>query len=185
MTTSPFSWINERHLSRVFIALTITLLAMSSWMGRMDGSLANEIAPNGIVSFELAGNAQSAGEILDSWDSTAHSIAMLVQGVDYLYLVVYPLWFAMACWLISRRLGPAWQRSGIVCAWLVLLAAPFDAIENYALIVQLFHGPDDGMALLARWMAIPKFGVLLLAVLFLLIAVLPRLRLVWTDRASA
>ncbi|MEM1405055.1 MAG: hypothetical protein AAGG55_17090 [Pseudomonadota bacterium] len=185
MTISPFGWLNERQLLRVFLALTVILLAMSTWMARMDRALVTDKAPNGIVSFELAGDARSAKDILDAWDSAAQSVAMLVQGVDYLYLVVYTLWFSMACWLISRRLGPAWQRMGVVTAWLVLLAAPFDAIENYGLIIQLLHGPNDGMAFLSRWMAIPKFGVLLIAVAYLLVALIPRLRVAITNRASA
>lgn len=88
------------------------------------------MAPFGIVSFELAGGLERSKAILDSWPEPALSIALLLQGVDYLYLLVYPLWLSLAAVSLASRLNGIWRSFGHGVSWVVLLAAPLDAIEN-------------------------------------------------------
>ena len=65
-------------------------------------------------------------------------------------------------------------------AWGAILAGGLDAIENVALLQVLQGASDPFWPQLARWMAIPKFVLVLLCLLYLLagivIALLGRLR---------
>ena len=152
----------------VLPAVAALFVALSVWLFRLDLHLRNDVAVNGIVSFELAANAERAGAIIASWDSRAREAAMLVQGLDYLYLLVYPTLLYLLAGRVGGRLGGAWQPAGTWVARAVLLCAPLDAIENHALIVQMTDGASDRLAHRAWLAAVPKFGLLFLATGFLL-----------------
>ena len=142
---------------------------MTAWLLWMGQALVTTAAPNGIVSFELARSLGRSSSILQSWSEHAQSVAMLMQGVDYLYLLIYPVWFSSLLYLLGSRLGEGWQRAGCAISWLVLLAIPLDAVENYALIQQLLYGPMEFHAWLAWGCAVPKFALVGLATAYLLL----------------
>ncbi|MDJ0879678.1 MAG: hypothetical protein QNI86_13760 [Halieaceae bacterium] len=175
MKIRPNNWINEDARRPVLVTLTALAACMTAWLVWMDQALVTDAAPNGIVSFELARTFARSTAILESWSDHAQSVAMLVQGADYLYLLVYPAWFSLSADMLGSRLGGSWQRIGFAISWLVLLAIPLDAIENYALIQQLLYGPSAFHAALAWWCAVPKFGLVGLAAGFLLLAMGTRL----------
>ena len=165
----PFNWVLPQYRGRLLIVLSVLVLASTTWLVWFGQVLHTEAAPNGIVSFELAGTAESAGEILQSWSPRARAVALLIQGFDSLYLVLYPAWYALAMVLLATRLGGRWARAGLLLSWLVLLAAPLDAVENYALNQQLLYGADDGYAALSLWCALPKFGLVIAGSVYLLL----------------
>ena len=171
METKPFNWVNQEAQRPLFVCLTILLVCVSAWLFWMDRLLVTAAAPNGIVSFELAKSIERSAAILRSWSPQAQSAAMLIQGVDYLYLFIYPAWYSLAAAGAGALHGGAWQRMGVLTSWLILLAIPLDAIENYALIQQLLHGPTEAHALLAWGCAIPKFALVAIASVFVLVAV--------------
>jgi hypothetical protein len=89
----------------IFNLLTLVLFAV---FRALDQSLQTDAAPNGIISFELAGNALTARSIPDSWKeismllsatgepdpdfvNVAYSIAAFGLGLDYLFMPVYAL----------------------------------------------------------------------------------------------
>ena len=170
MTTLPFDWIREDARSTVLFWLTVLVVAASAWIFSMDRSLVTEAAPNGIVSFELAQSVERSEAILASWPDAARSVAMLIQGVDYLYLFLYPAWFALAAQLLGSVHSGILQQASAATAWLILLAVPLDAVENYALIQQLLHGASASMAGLAFWCAVPKFVLVVGAAMQVLLA---------------
>ncbi len=149
------------------IGLTVLLAALTLWLGVAGEVLITPAAPLGIVSYELAFDAGISQAILDSWSGHPRDMALLIQGVDYLYLMVYPLWFALCSMLLGRKLGGGWYQTGRGVAGLSLLAAPLDAIENYALIQQLLYGANGSLAKLAYWTAVPKFLVVMVGAAFI------------------
>ena len=151
-------------------AITLTFIALTIWLTRLDLNLRNDATPNGIVSFELAGSAGAAGAILDSWSPKAREAAMLIQGLDYLYLLVYPAFLSLLTWRLGARLGGGWERAGSSIGTGVWLCAPFDAIENQALIAQIMNGASDALARRAYLAAVPKFLFFTIAVAFALAA---------------
>lgn len=170
MTRGPFDWIDCHARRQVLLSLTVVLVVTSAWLVYMDRNLVNPVAPNGIISFELAGSLARSEAILQSWSEQALSAALLIQGFDYLYLFVYPAWFSLAALSLAAQLGGRWQPAGLVTGWLVLVAAPLDALENYALIQQLLHGAGASLAQLALWCALAKFAVVAIATVFLVLA---------------
>ena len=169
MTYGPFNWIDHRARRPVVLGLTTLLVSSSAWLIYMDRMLVSDAAPNGIISFELAGSLERSEAIIQSWSEPARSAAMLIQGFDYLYLIIYPAWLSLASILLGALLGGRWQSAGMVTGWVVLLAAPLDAVENYALIQQLMSGAAAGLAQLALWCALMKFTLVLMSILFLLL----------------
>lgn len=170
MTPRPFNWVSREARGKVLLCLTILVVGVSAWLFWMDRALVTEGAPNGIVTFELARSLQQSSAILSSWSEQARAIAMLIQGVDYLYLFLYPAWFSLASQLLSGMHAGVLQSVGAATSWLILLAIPLDAIENYALIQQLLHGASSAQAQLAFWCAVPKFALVAGAAVYVLLA---------------
>ena len=165
---SPFEWIHEDAQLRLFAAAMLVTIALSAWLTVLGNALTTAAAPEGIVTFELARTAAGANLILESWDARAREAAMLVQGIDFLFLVGYPLCFSLAALRLGRRLGGVWQRVGLPIAWAILLAAPLDVVENLALIRQIEFGASDTAAGIAWACAVPKFALVAVAALFVL-----------------
>ena len=99
MRSSPFSWINEQAKVRVFIVLLLFTLALTVVLSIQGRRLRTPAAPQGIISFELAGTRAAADGIVDSWSPPQRDVrgdALLSLGVDYLYLLLYPLTISLA-----------------------------------------------------------------------------------------
>jgi hypothetical protein len=167
---SPFGWVTERAQPGLLVGLTLLLVALSAWLLWLDQALVSPASPGGIVSYELAGHRDRSAAILGAWSASARSTAMLILGLDYLYLLVYPAWLSLAAARLGARLGGRWRRPGSKASWVVLGAAPLDAVENHALIQQLAHGPSALHAQLAWWCAVPKFALVAVALAFLALA---------------
>jgi hypothetical protein len=160
LPTAPGT-ISDQHLRRLqLLAVTFLFVTLTVWLYQLDRALHTEAAPQGIVSFELARTGDKSRAILASWSPQAREAAMLLQGLDYLYLVVYPVWLSLLGLSLSERLGGTWQKIGLWVSMAVLLCAPLDAIENHALIVQIMRGPSDDLAARAWLCATMKFTLL-------------------------
>ena len=166
---TPFDFMQPRAEGWALVVLSVLVVSTSIWLGAIGAPLETDAAPQGIISFELARTAEGAHAVLESWDARAREAAMLLQGVDFLYLLVYPAWFSLATIRLARRLGPTLSRIGRGFAWAVLLAAPLDVVENFALLDQLASGPSQASAVLAWACAVPKFALVFAAALFLVI----------------
>jgi hypothetical protein len=161
-SADPVGWIRSDAQGRVLWLLGAAVVVASLVLARIGDSLITEAAPLGIIDFEFAGSAERSAQILASWSSAAREAAMLSLGFDYLYLVLYPSFIALACARTSARLAalrPGLGRWGVGLACLVLLSGVFDAIENYGLIRQLLDGANTFWARVALWCAVPKFAL--------------------------
>ena len=130
MSAGPWGWVVEGARARVLAVLVGFAVALTAWLGVLGDPLVTDVAPAGIVTFELAKSAQGAEAVLASWDGPAREAAMLVQGVDSLYLLVYPAGFSLAALLLGARLGGRWRSTGLALSWIMLAAAPLDANDN-------------------------------------------------------
>ena len=164
----PFAWLAPRYRGRALALLIGLTSTLSIWLAVAGAPLTTDAAPNAIVSFELARTADASAAILASWDAKAREAAMLVQGIDILYLLAYPAMFSLAAVQLGHRLRGRWLRIGMPLAWAVWLAAPLDLIENLALIEQIQSGPSEGAAFVAWACALPKFALVIALALFAL-----------------
>lgn len=159
-------------LGALTVALGITLLAI-------DPSTKHEGNPS-IVSFELAWDQQGAAEILDEWGSEGQDAARLSLRLDFLYLLAYGAFFALAC-AATRDLAAerAWRRMaafGLVAVWCAIGGALFDALEDVFLLIALDRHGGDLAPLLGSIFACGKFALLAAAQIYILLGLALRLR---------
>ncbi|MBM3144801.1 MAG: hypothetical protein FJ010_07485 [Chloroflexi bacterium] len=167
----PLSFIPVERQGRFFWPLVILALAVMAAMNLIGAPLKTETAPAGIISYELAGMVSEAGKILASWDAPAREHAAFVQGLDFLFIPIYAGAIALGCRMASgvlRRKGWALASLGAPLAWLALLAALLDVIENIALVLMLFGAPANPWPQIALWCAVPKFTFVALGILYAL-----------------
>lgn len=174
MGLTPYSWVKAGGRVPLLITLITATIALSVVLSSIGQSLKNQTAPQGIISFELAGSESRAEQIVSSWAEPSRYDAFLSIGIDYLFLCVYPLAISLACVVASARLTRyrALAKTGAALGWLVLGAGLLDAVENFAMIRMLKSTEGDAWPMLAKWCAIPKFGLVALGILYVLLAVL-------------
>jgi hypothetical protein len=136
------------------------------------GPLVTDTAPQGIVSYEFAGDLPTARAILESWGAKGHVFAGLSLGLDFLFLFAYAGSIGLGCVLTARKLasqGGLVYQAGVWLAWGLLLAASLDYLENYALIRILLGSELALWPAMAYWCAIPKFALVGAGLLFIVI----------------
>jgi hypothetical protein len=174
----PFQEIPASRRKPIFVASFVLTLAVM-WVLRVaDEPLQTDAAPQGIISYELAGSVQGAQEILDSWDASAQAHAGFSLGFDYVYLLAYATTIGLACvWLaegLSERLRSL-ASLGPWLAWGLCLAALLDAVENAALLTMLFGSASSPWPQVARCCAVLKFALVALGLLYVVAGVVARI----------
>jgi len=156
----------------VFVPLFVLTLVVMAVLNVVGGPLKTGVAPQGIVSYELAGNVSAARAILDSWDTRARIHAGFSLGFDFLFMVLYSTTIAYACAWVSG----SWQGKyrpvasvGLWLAWGQWAAALLDAIENGALWAMLAAAPAAPWPQIARWCATVKFALVLLGLAYAIV----------------
>lgn len=144
-------------------------------LGYFDKPLITEKAPNGIISFELAKNIDTSISIISSWDLNAKINAALSLGVDFLFLIVYAIFFATACYLTAQKYinKNNWMyKTGLLFAKLQFVAALFDAIENIVLIKLLLGSNNSLFPSIAYYFASIKFAIIVIGIIYIIIGLL-------------
>jgi hypothetical protein len=117
----------------------------------------------GIIPFELAGTAERAGRIVDTWGPEGLRAARLSLLLDYAFPPTYASLQALVSNAIAERFADgertALATSGVLLAWGQLAAAGFDYVENTALLLVL-AGRDGHLPAIARRAALAKFALL-------------------------
>lgn len=163
-----------RILTWLFFA-TLSLILMLQLRG-LDSDLRLPDTPGGIVGYELAWSAARGNEIITAWRrNDVLETAKVSLGMDFVFLIAYPMMFFTAIRLLVRTPGSTFDRLGQWAARGVLLCIPLDATENLLLWGMLDAGASDGRMHLATLSAAIKFLLVLLAALWCLIAIGRRL----------
>jgi hypothetical protein len=168
----PLEWIpsaSRRLTLFAFLFLTFGLFAI---FRVLDQPLRTPAAPNGIVSFELAGSPAVAQSMLDSWNAQAKQSLAFGLGIDYLFMPAYAIALGLAT-LLSAGRHAGWMKSlGALAGWGALVAALFDAVENFALWRILLGEIILQWTCLATVCAIIKFGLLFVGLVSVFVAAL-------------
>lgn len=165
---------SNRRKPLFFLSLVVTLVIFGVFRG-LDTPLRTSAAPNGVVSFELAGNLETATRIIDSWDARAGLFAGFGLGLDYLFMPFYALALSLGILLAAWRHPGAFEKAGAWLGWGAIAAALFDAVENFSLWQLLLGNLQEDWANLAAMCATIKFGLLILGLVYALLGwVLPK-----------
>jgi hypothetical protein len=186
----PFEIIPAEYRKRIFFTLLALTLILFAVFRMLDQPLRTPVAPNGIVSFEFAGSAQTARAITDSWKQMSlllssvagqpnpdivnvpYAFAAFGLGLDYLFMPVYASALAFGTLLAAGR-HTGWLKSlGAVAGYGAFAAALFDAVENYALWHVLLGTFDSAYPAIAAFCAIVKFTLILAGVLYALVGLM-------------
>lgn len=184
----PLNFLSPPSRKPLFFAFLTGTLILFAIFQVLDTPLRTSVAPNGIVSFELAGTPFQAQAIIDSWNemalllssvegetvsgmvSRAYAFAAFGLGIDYLFMPVYATSLALGILLAAGRHDDWFATFGAWLGWGAYVAAIFDAVENYALARMLLMNqvwsPYPEVAAIS---ATVKFGLLLLGLLYALV----------------
>jgi hypothetical protein len=184
----PLEFVSSHSRRRIFFTFLALTLILFAFLRMLDRPLHTAAAPNGIVSFELAGTPQTARAITESWKetslllsavagqpnpdivNTAYVFAAFGLGIDYLFMPVYALALAFGTLLACQRHEGMIKSLGAVAGWVTLVAPAFDAIENYSLLRVLLGEIQSGYPAMAAFCAIIKFGLIAFSVLYAVFA---------------
>jgi hypothetical protein len=165
----PFDSIPTQTRKPLFFSFLFLTLILFAVFRALDAPLRTAAAPNGIVSYELAGNIKPAAEILASWDARAQLFAAFGLGLDYLFMPAYALALSFGILLAAGRHAGWFARLAAPLGWLTLAAALFDAVENFALWQFMLGGFQTMWPRLAAICATIKFIFLLVGLSYALI----------------
>ena len=168
----PFMLLLSRERTFLFwISLSITAIGIVV-LGFADPGRVNGKGPR-VVGFELAGTAAKAGQIMEAWGDLGRTVAGFNLGFDYLFILGYSTAMTLACvWASQRYSRSMLIELGAVLAWLQGVAGALDCTEDASLLVMLFHGASNRAAAVARFSACGKFGLLVLGLVYILVAVI-------------
>ncbi len=175
----PFEILPPAVRKRVFLVLLIWTLGLMVAMQVINRPLQTAAAPAGIVSYELAWTPARARAILAAWEPqfnppmgfklTKPYYAAFSLGFDYLFMPSYAAAIALGVLLAGKRRGAVFSRAGTWLGWGALVAAGFDALENFALWRQLIDLPASPWPQVAAVCATIKFTLILLGLAYALL----------------
>ena len=131
---------------------------------------------NEIVQFEIAKTVPVAESILLEWttpDDTKLDKAIQAIYLDYLFIVLYTVGLSIACLYLSHLTGhPILKRTGRFFQFLMIGAGVCDIIENIAMWNSLNGYLNGWNVTIAYDMAVTKFSIVILTILFLVICLI-------------
>jgi hypothetical protein len=155
-----------------FATLSIILMLQ---LRALDSDLRLEQTPLGIVGYELAWSAERATDILTVWRrNDVTETARVSLGIDFLFLIAYPLMFFTGARLLARDPHGAFDRLGRQLARAVLLCIPLDALENVLLWHMISNGATDRLMHVATLAASTKFLIVGTVALWCVAAIVRR-----------
>lgn len=154
-----------KHLRATLIAALVLLVALIL----VNQPLQTGSAPQGIVSFQMAGTADQAHAILRSWRSDGLVWAQISLWLDFLFIPTYVLALVQLTRHFTRdRPG---VRERMIARWIrtLFIAAGLSDMAENILLLSNFNPPTDALSLSATICALIKYTGLTLGIAGLVI----------------
>ncbi|WP_228289225.1 hypothetical protein [Marinobacter salinisoli] len=150
------------------ILLVATLLVLAAlWL--INQPLQTSSAPQGVVSFQVAGTADQAHAILLSWQRDGETWAKSYLWLSLLFIPIYLITLLrLTGHLMRDRPGVRERMVGRWVRTLFVTAAISDLVENI-LLLNNFNPPSDTFSLWATIFALIKYAGLMLGIAGLII----------------
>lgn len=155
---------------RIILSLLIGTLLLFVTLRFQGSKLIRPYASKGIISLEIAPNANSVKHLLLEWNNDG--LVKTVRNnilIDFLFIPFYVLLFYTLCGSISVRLNATSAKLGVLLAFFSLIAGIFDVLENILMLSAVIGMYSDISALLTTIFATLKFALLGLSLLYVVI----------------
>ena len=160
----------ERFCSRwkFGVPVLVGTVALAAFLSYQGAHLHTDIAPQGVMSLELAGDEALARAIVESWEKKGLLQKAEVQVLwDLPFILLYAaLLFHFGLWA-SRRALCAGERvlgwAARIAAWGGLLAGVFDLLEDWGLWCELHASVSNAVAARTSFCATTKFALIAVA----------------------
>lgn len=129
-----------------------------------------------IIDLQLMRTSANAVEKIALLGSSGVDAAQMAHYVDFAYLVTYALAFSAACVVLAARAADRGKARlaaiGRRVAWLAVIAAALDAVEDVALLLVLDGRTEQPWPAIAFGCSAVKFALLAVVFVYLIVAVL-------------
>ncbi len=155
----PFDEIRGEYRSAFLMALVVTVTALVG-LAILDFPTHNDLTPFGHISFQLAGNNAVAADMVGQWttDGVLHFAGAAI-GFDYLFMLLYGLFFMVLAGWAGSRVEGGWQTVAGIASWAVFVAVFFDMVEN-VMLLNTMSNPGDTYPGATLVVASIKFGLI-------------------------
>ena len=154
--------------NRFFIFLALAVIAMVVMR-----YITNGLGSRSIIDFEMAKTTDRVMQLLTSWDSSY--IERFINGIyaDFGFIIGY----TGALFFGARYLGQLsghyiLRKAGIIFSFFALFAGLFDVIENAGMLTTLYFRPIGWVVHFTYDMAVLKFSLVLIVLIFLFVCLL-------------
>ena len=151
-------------------------IAMMVVMLKTSASLKTDATPMGIIDLEFAYNTTKTSAIINAWAPTAEldniAAAKINTYCDFLFLFFYAGFLFLACKKIAAKITGPVAKAGNIIAKAALLAGFLDVLENAGMLLTLNNQGSSTVAFCTTFISIIKWGLALIAVLYVLTGLL-------------
>lgn len=155
-------------------AFWVALVATGAFYYWMSGRVA-PLTGKEIIAFETALEADTANAYLLQWQATGIKKEKLQTSIylDYIFIILYVSVIFAACRFFSILTGNnILKKAGTFFSWLIVGAGICDIIENLLMTRSIGYGATSATAAWAYYMAVTKFSIVLICLLFIVFCVL-------------
>jgi hypothetical protein len=154
----------------------IGTLAMIVVMAKTGATLKTPATPMGIIDLEFAYNTTKTAAIIHAWAPTneLNNIIVAIYNTfyDFLFLFFYAGFLFLACKKIAANMEGYAAKAGQLIARCALLSGLLDVFENTGMLITLHGYTSSAVAFLTVFFSIIKWGLVIIAVLYLLTGLL-------------
>ncbi len=165
---------NGKILMLILFTGTICMMLFLYFHGRP--LLLTPVAKAGIVSLEFAKTKAKAEKIVSAWSSNGNrnlrKHAIINTYIDFIFIFFYSLFLFIACYSIAISLPVTWQPVSKLVSLFGLKAGLLDVLENYYLLRMLHFSFSEMEVQLTWWLALVKFSLAGIAMLFILLGLI-------------
>jgi hypothetical protein len=133
-----------------------------------------------VIDLQLARTSANALEKIALLGSSGVDAAQMAHYIDFAYLVTYALALSAACVVLAARAADR-GKTGLAAigpriAWLAVIAAALDAVEDVALLLVLDGRTEQPWPAIAFGCSVVKFAMLAVVIVYLLSGIALTLR---------
>jgi hypothetical protein len=151
------------------LILLLGTLIMIVVMGKTGAPLKTAATPNGILNLEFAYDTVKTNTVIQAWSAGDNnniiSDAQINTYLDFIFIFFYALFLFYTCDKIARI---SKSKAGAMIANGIIWAGLLDILENAGMLMTLSGKVSGTAAFMTTFFSVLKWGLVIVAVLYLL-----------------